>query len=223
MGLIPVPALVDEGVFEAVQNQLQENRQRARQAKAALGICYKDCWFAPSAAMPITGRPLARRQRKAKNEIMRTIAVLAPMPFALVERRICDNCQVRTDLLEQRVWEEVCDLLQDQQRLQQEYERRLNIPKKETENLAVIHAQQGKIQQGMARLIDGYAEGFVQKAEFEPRITRLRQRYLSWSNKPKKSRIRKPTGRTPNRHQPVRRIWRKGERQSYRGRLADAT
>ena len=28
----------------------------------------------------------------------------------------------------------------------------------------------------MARLIDSYAEGFLQKAEFEPRITRLRQR-----------------------------------------------
>ena len=30
----------------------------------------------------------------------------------------------------------------------------------------------------MARLIDSYAEGFVQKAEFEPRITRLRERLL---------------------------------------------
>ncbi len=30
----------------------------------------------------------------------------------------------------------------------------------------------------MARLIDSYAEGFLQKTEFEPRITRLRQRLL---------------------------------------------
>ncbi len=80
--------------------------------------------------------------------------------------------------MEQIVWEEVCDLLQDRQRLQQEYERRLNIPSKETENLALLQAQRGKIQQGTARLIDSYAEGFLQKAEFEPRITRLRQRLL---------------------------------------------
>ena len=33
-----------------------------------------------------------------------------------------------------------------------------------------------KIEQGITRLIDSYAEGFVQKSEFEPRITRLRQR-----------------------------------------------
>lgn len=85
---------------------------------------------------------------------------------------------MRTDLLEQKVWEEVCDLLQDQERLQQEYARRLNSPPTETENLSTIQSQQSKIQQGMARLIDSYAEGFVQKAEFEPRITRLRERLL---------------------------------------------
>ena len=33
----------------------------------------------------------------------------------------------------------------------------------------------GKLRQGLARLIDSYAEGFIDKAEFEPR-TRLRQR-----------------------------------------------
>ena len=32
----------------------------------------------------------------------------------------------------------------------------------------------------MARLIDGYAEGLIDKAEFEPRITGLRQRIKSW-------------------------------------------
>jgi len=90
--------------------------------------------------------------------------------------RICDNLQVRTDLLEQTVWREVCDLLQDRQRLQQEYERRLNHPNPEDQNLTLIQAQRGKIQQGLTRLIDSYAEGFVQKEEFEPRITRFRQR-----------------------------------------------
>jgi site-specific DNA recombinase len=64
----------------------------------------------------------------------------------------------------------------DHGRLQQEYERRLNASKKEDENLIVIHTQKSKIEQGITRLIDSYAEGFVQKSEFEPRITRLRQR-----------------------------------------------
>jgi site-specific DNA recombinase len=32
------------------------------------------------------------------------------------------------------------------------------------------------VRQGLARLIDSYAEGLLEKHEFEPRITRLRQR-----------------------------------------------
>ena len=34
----------------------------------------------------------------------------------------------------------------------------------------------GKFRQGLARLIDSYAEGLIDKTEFEPRISRLRQR-----------------------------------------------
>jgi site-specific DNA recombinase len=39
-----------------------------------------------------------------------------------------------------------------------------------------VDRQLGKLRQGLARLIDSYAEGLIEKAEFEPRITRLRQR-----------------------------------------------
>ena len=39
-----------------------------------------------------------------------------------------------------------------------------------------MEAQIGKLRQGVARLIDSYAEGLIDKDEFEPRITRLRQR-----------------------------------------------
>ena len=72
--------------------------------------------------------------------------------------------------------DEVRGLLEDGQRLQQEYQRRLQKPAKENMDLQAKQAQITKIRQGMARLIDSYSEGFIQKSEFEPRITRLRQR-----------------------------------------------
>ena len=34
----------------------------------------------------------------------------------------------------------------------------------------------GKLRQGVARLIDSYTEGLIDKVDFEPRVTRLRQR-----------------------------------------------
>ena len=39
-----------------------------------------------------------------------------------------------------------------------------------------MERQVGKLRQGLARLIDSYAEGLIEKQEFEPRVTRLRQR-----------------------------------------------
>jgi site-specific DNA recombinase len=81
---------------------------------------------------------------------------------------------VRSDLLEQRVWQEVCSLLQDPQRVAREYERRLQ----PVEGSAAINyqTQLNKLQQNLARLIDSYAEGYIEKGEFEPRVGRLRQR-----------------------------------------------
>jgi site-specific DNA recombinase len=174
--MIPVPALVSADVYEAVQNQLQENRQRARQGQRGARYLLQGLLVCAQCGYAYYGKAISTKAAKGKQRDYAYYRCIGSDAYRFGGERICDNCQVRTDLLEQKVWEEVCDLLQDRQRLQQEYERRLNIPKQETENLTVIQAQQGKIQQGIARLIDSYAEGYVQKVEFEPRITRLRQR-----------------------------------------------
>src|SRR5689334_9619 len=41
-------------------------------------------------------------------------------------------------------------------------------------------SQIAKLRRAMARLIDGYADGLIDKAEFEPRTTGLRQRIKGW-------------------------------------------
>jgi Reverse transcriptase (RNA-dependent DNA polymerase)/Recombinase zinc beta ribbon domain len=91
--------------------------------------------------------------------------------------RLCQNTQVRTDLLDLAVWQEVCTLLAHPERLAEEYRRRLQ-PETRAQRtpLATVEAQISKLRQGVARLIDSYADGFIDKSEFEPRITRLRQR-----------------------------------------------
>jgi site-specific DNA recombinase len=84
---------------------------------------------------------------------------------------------VRTDLLELAVWQEVCALLAQPKRLAEEYQRRLH-PDRPTKRppLTMLDAQLGKLRQGLARLIDSYTEALIEKHEFEPRITRRRQR-----------------------------------------------
>jgi site-specific DNA recombinase len=61
--------------------------------------------------------------------------------------------------------------------LAEEYRRRAHAdrqPKHTT--LTTLAAQLGKLRQDLARLIDNYTEGLIDKPEFEPRLARLRQR-----------------------------------------------
>ena len=174
--LIPVPALVDPDLFEAVQTQLQENRERARQSQRGARYLLQGLLVCAQCGYAYYGKPVSQKSAKGKQRDYAYYRCIGSDAYRFGGERICDNLQVRTDLLEQTVWREVCDLLQDRQRLQQEYERRLNHPNPEDQSLTLIQAQRGKIQQGMVRLIDSYAEGYVQKEEFEPRITRFRQR-----------------------------------------------
>ena len=95
--------------------------------------------------------------------------------------RLCANPQVRTDRLDEAVWREVERVLQDPSWIAAEYERRLVQARDPTAgDLAGIEAQIAKLRRGMGRLIDGYAEGLIDKADFEPRVAGLRQRIKTW-------------------------------------------
>src|SRR5712691_5568469 len=91
--------------------------------------------------------------------------------------RVWSNPQVRIDVLYVAVWHDVCELLAHPERLAEEYRRRLPAPGRATQQeQPTLEAQIGKLRQGLARLIDSYAEGLIDKQEFAPRIPRLRQR-----------------------------------------------
>jgi hypothetical protein len=91
--------------------------------------------------------------------------------------RVCHHTQVRTDLLDLAVWREVRGLLEHPDRLAEEYRRRLHPhAHARTHELTTVEGQLGKMRQGLTRLIDSYAEGLIDKREFEPRIMQLRQR-----------------------------------------------
>jgi site-specific DNA recombinase len=86
------------------------------------------------------------------------------------------NKQLRTDLVDEAVWEEVCRLLSHPERLEQEYRRRLVQEEKMPDELSSLEARMGRLRQGIARLIDSYADGLIDKGEFEPRMARMRER-----------------------------------------------
>jgi len=79
------------------------------------------------------------------------------------------------DRLDQAVWQEVCRVLEEPERVEQEYRQRLH-PTQDPDERRRVDAQIAKVRRGIARLIDGYADGLIDKQEFEPRIGQLRDR-----------------------------------------------
>ena len=78
--------------------------------------------------------------------------------------RICDNKQVRTSVLEEAVWDDVSDLLCDPERIQKEYERRLDTDT----NVSSMAMKQNdeninKVKRSIARLIDAYEDELITK------------------------------------------------------------
>ena len=175
---IPVPALVEEALFDQVQQQLAENRQRARQRKRGARYLLQGLLTCSQCGYAYYGKAVSNKSAKGKVRSYAYYRCIGTDGYRFGGERICDNLQVRTDKLDEVVWQEVCALLQDGARLRQEYQRRLERPRRDDQDYQAKQAQLAKVRQGMARLIDSYTEGFIEKHEFQPRIRRLRERVI---------------------------------------------
>jgi site-specific DNA recombinase len=172
---IPVPALVEPEGFAAVQEQWRENKRHARPSRRGALYLLQGWLQCQHCGYACYGKRLSPSARKGKPRAYAYYRCLGTDAYRFGGERLCQNTQVRTDLLDLAVWQEVCTLLAHPERLAEEYRRRLQ-PEMRTKRtpLSTVEGQIGKLRQGVARLIDSYAEGLIDKGEFEPRVTRLR-------------------------------------------------
>ena len=177
---VPVPALVDPAVFEAVRAQLEENRRRKRHGRLGprwllqgLTVCRR-CGYAYYGKTA----PRAGRRDRSRGEL-RYYRCIGADGHRFGGAAVCDNRPVRGDRLEEVVWDRVRALLEDPERVAVEYRRRLREARDGAaapDEVAQLDRQLAALQRGIGRLIDGYAEGVIERAEFEPRIAGLRAR-----------------------------------------------
>lgn len=175
---IAVPALIDDALFEAVALQLEENRRRSRTGKRGAKYLLQGLLVCRCCGYAFYGKPLSPSARKNRPRAYAYYRCIGSDGYRFGGQRLCYNKQVRTDRLEQAVWAEVCQLLDDPQRLSEEYQRRLETVKAPPgeADVSVVKKQIIKLHQGIKRLIDGYAEGYIDKDEAEPRIRRFKER-----------------------------------------------
>jgi site-specific DNA recombinase len=173
---IPVPALVDADLFDSVAEQLQENQAHARVGQRGARYLLQGLLTCACCGYAYYGKQISPSARKHHERSYAYYRCIGTDAYRFGGVRICSNKQLRTDLVDEAVWEEVCLLLQHPERLEQEYRRRFLQEQQTPDELSQIEARMSRLRQGITRLIDSYAEGLIDKDEFEPRVTRLRER-----------------------------------------------
>jgi site-specific DNA recombinase len=177
---IPVPAIVSEALFQSTQEQLTENRKLARQRRGSaplrllqgLTVCGQ-CRYAYYA------KKVSKAAAKGHQRDYAYYRCVGTDAYRFGGHRICDNFQVRTDRLDDLVWQQVVELLRHPDRLKNEYERRLDMMErneKSSFDTASLEKQRLQLEKGKSRLIDSYADGIIDKTDFEPKIQQLKNR-----------------------------------------------
>jgi len=175
---VAVPALVSEELFATVHEQLQENRQRARQGQRGARYLLQGLVCCALWGYAYYGQALSPSAAKHHQRTYAYYRCVGSDAYRFGGHRVCHNTQIRTDLVDLAVWTEVRTLLVHPERLIDEYQRRLEDPGQPARraDLATTAAQIRKLEQGIGRLIDSYAQGLIAKSEFAPRLARLKER-----------------------------------------------
>jgi site-specific DNA recombinase len=174
---IPVPPLVSEELFDAVGEQLAENKKRYRQGRRGAKYLLQGLVQCACCGYSFYGKPARGGRANGKYRRYTYYRCIGMDAYRFGGNRICDNKQVRTSVLDEAVWEDVSDLLRDPERIQKEYQRRLNDDNNEAslalkQNEAMIN----KVKRAIARLIDAYEDDLLSKDEFEPRVRQSKSR-----------------------------------------------
>jgi site-specific DNA recombinase len=176
---IPVPPIIDPTVFEAARAQLEENRRRKRERQRGqrwllqgLTVCQR-CGYA------YYGKTAPRSRPHDPMNTLRYYRCTGADGYRFSGKAVCNNGPVRSDQLEQVVWDQVRALLEEPHRMADEYRRRIAQARDGAampDEVAHLDRQMTSLQRGISRLIDSYTEGVINKAEFEPRIVGLKRR-----------------------------------------------
>ncbi|WP_333023936.1 recombinase family protein [Wolbachia endosymbiont of Pentidionis agamae] len=168
---IPVPSVISEDLFNTVQEQLAENKQRVRAQQKSyktyllqgLVVCQR-CQYTYFGSLGPSGKNgQYSYYRCSGTDISRFHG-----------NRICYNKAIRTDVLDKAVWKEVENLLKEPDRVANEYQHRL-LGDKDSLLCQTLEKKENKIKRSISKLIDSYAQEYITQEEFEPRVKAMRQ------------------------------------------------
>ena len=171
---IAVPALVSEELFAAAQEQLAENKQRYRQTERGARFLLQGLLVCPRCGYAWCGQPRYHGKDSVKPEHPRGSYRCSGRMSQ--QGSTCDAKPMSTTELDDAVWRDVCQLLREPERIEKEYERRLDKNTDTSPTRQSLAARIAQVKRGIARLIDAYRDGLLEKEEFEPEMRASKER-----------------------------------------------
>jgi site-specific DNA recombinase len=163
--IIPVPAIVSEELFAEVQERLAENSRRHRGAPRGERFLLQGLTVCACCGRAYCGQSQPYYRCTGTDG------------YRFGGEAVCSNRMVRSDLLDEAVWSDVGSLLSDPTRVEAEYERRLDQSDSSSSwEEEQLNKQVQTLKRGIARLIDAYEQGLLEKDEFGPRMERSKER-----------------------------------------------
>ena len=168
--IIPVPALVSRDLFETAAERLEENRLHQRTRQTGPSFLLSGLVVCGCCGSAYIGR---RHRRSGKSHVY--YRCLGTDTYRHGGEALCQNAAAGIDL-EETIWNDVCELLKDPDRLRAELQRRQQATPATDDDLATLRTSITGLKRQLARLLDMYETGFLDKDEFTARAQRVKDR-----------------------------------------------
>ncbi|MFQ5930039.1 MAG: recombinase family protein [Acidobacteriota bacterium] len=176
---IPVPPIVSCHTFGLAQELLEKNKhystRRTIEPTLLQGILIcRECGYA-----------VYRTSTRTSKRKLYYYRCLGSDKYRHLEGRVCGNRPIRQDYLDELVWRQVLQLLEEPGLIQAEIRRRIEHiqnahPRKRREEALVKELI--RVRKGMGKLLDAYQEGLLELEELRQRIPELRKREKALSS-----------------------------------------
>lgn len=171
---IPVPPIIDDSLFDTVQEQIAENKKRARLHTKGATYLLQGLLVCKYCGRAYCGGKRIRNYKSGNVHLYYRCTGTDAARFG--GNKVCNNKQASAQAIELVVWEEIKKMLKDPQRIYDEYQRRLiEINSSPLDDSSVsLEKRRTKLEKGISLLIDSYVQQYITKDEFEPRIKSMK-------------------------------------------------
>ncbi len=166
---ISVPAIIDEKIFEYTQIKLKDNIKLAPRNNKKYHYLLSGLLRCKTCGYSIYGKPASNSKYKRLY-----YRCTGQDGYRWPQGRVCKGHPVRTEAIDDLVWDSVRGLLLNPQSLFEEYQNRLSVSKSSGSIVKNKKIDLERFKKERSRLIDLFQIGLVEKKEIESKLKSIR-------------------------------------------------